>query len=52
MSKGEQLLSRYQWLVLATLILFVGFVIFNAFTGELSKYTAEQLANMTLIGGP
>jgi len=50
MTKGELFLKRYQWVVIVTIIIFIGLVIFNAFTGELSQYTAEQLANMTFMG--
>ena len=50
MNKGKLLLRYHQWVVIVTIIIFIGLVIFNAFTGELSQYTAEQLANRTFMG--
>jgi len=39
----------YVFWVTVAILLFTGLVVFNAFTGELSKYTAEELGRMIFI---
>jgi len=42
--------KNYQTVLIVAIILFIGFVVYNAFTGETSKYTPEELQSFEFWG--